>query len=187
MQRASFTISCTGSAPHVIPCTVCPPSMLKIFPPKLEPSLPGGPLSPAYEIKEAPGKGRGLFAKRDIEMGEAIVVERPMLVFPQMMHMRKSGLDTDVHNFLMMQLVQGLTNEDKSLLFTLNNCRPWHQNPVGAILSNAITITLPGNLVHHHAGLFPTISMVNHRYVYPCCPMLLDPVDTMICLRKLRA
>lgn len=42
---------------------------------------------PAYAIRDIPGKGKGIIATRDIALGEIVVVERPVLVYPLMMYM----------------------------------------------------------------------------------------------------
>jgi hypothetical protein len=162
MQFVACAIPCTSSKDHAILCTVYSQSVRKLLPRELKPVLESGPLSPTYEIKDAPGKGRGLFAKYDIQMGEAIVVERPMLVFPNMEH--ASGMETATRRSLLMQLLGKLSKEDISLLSALSNCRPAYPDALGAIFSNAITIALPGGSRDHHAALFPTASLINHRY-----------------------
>ena len=40
-------------------------------------------IQPAYVIKQTPNMGLGVFATRDIEMGELIFAERPLLVSPR--------------------------------------------------------------------------------------------------------
>lgn len=37
----------------------------------------------SLEVKEVPGKGRGVFAARLIKSGEVVLAEQPLLLFPQ--------------------------------------------------------------------------------------------------------
>ncbi|KZT41071.1 SET domain-containing protein [Sistotremastrum suecicum HHB10207 ss-3] len=59
------------------------------------------PEKPAYEIRESPGKGVGMYALRALSAGELIIAERPMLLGPPAVNV---------------QLVwrRGFTHEDKS-------------------------------------------------------------------------
>ncbi|TCD67250.1 hypothetical protein EIP91_000327 [Steccherinum ochraceum] len=47
------------------------------------------PTPSTYCIKEAPGKGLGMYATRDIRAGELIVAERPLLIVPVSMYARR--------------------------------------------------------------------------------------------------
>lgn len=52
------------------------------LPSKLPTLLPPPSPCPAYELRDVPGKGKGLIAIRDIYPGELVLVERPILISP---------------------------------------------------------------------------------------------------------
>lgn len=55
----------------------------KTLPSSLPTLLPPPP--PAYELRDIPGKGKGLIATRDIALNELVIVERPVMLFPLVM------------------------------------------------------------------------------------------------------
>ncbi|THU86385.1 SET domain-containing protein, partial [Dendrothele bispora CBS 962.96] len=75
-----------------------------------------------YKIIETPGKGMGMFATRDIEYGELILTERPLLVFPASpRHM--SSLAYPKH-FTIDQIQQAQLNQLEKLMETLVDQMP---------------------------------------------------------------
>jgi len=72
-----------------------------------------------YMITESPGKGVGMIATRDIEWGELIIAERPMLVIPSVVrHMEAFSFPKD---FTTDQLWQAYLNQMEKLTELLVN------------------------------------------------------------------
>lgn len=50
------------------------------------------PLDKMYRISEAPGKGVGMLADRDINAGELVVAERPLVIVPAKIHTHRPSM-----------------------------------------------------------------------------------------------
>ncbi|KAK7460841.1 hypothetical protein VKT23_008770 [Stygiomarasmius scandens] len=85
--------------------------------PRPDPSRPK-----PYKIVETPGKGMGMFATRDIEWGELIIAERPLLVIPSAI--RYMGALAFPANFTRDQLQQAQLDQMEKLIEMLVNRMP---------------------------------------------------------------
>ncbi|KAH8096639.1 hypothetical protein BXZ70DRAFT_1066025 [Cristinia sonorae] len=91
------------------------------------------PAGTTYRVSEAAGKGLGVFATRDIQMGELIMAERPLMITPVVMPSRcTSELQGLSHNdFVQVKLhdaekifewvVDRMTPENREALMALTN------------------------------------------------------------------
>ncbi|KAF8584458.1 SET domain-containing protein, partial [Ramaria rubella] len=114
----------------------------------------------SYEIKDSPGKGKGLFATRDIQFGQLIVDERPSIITPTTF-VFPAGFT--VEEFC--KIILGyLTKDDTKIVLSLANSKgPEFPTLAGIIATNALEIDLKGGTNSEvYGGLFPTISRVNH-------------------------
>ncbi|KAF8591720.1 SET domain-containing protein [Ramaria rubella] len=112
----------------------------------------------SYKIKDSPGKGKGLFATHAIQLGQLIVVERPSTLMPTVIPMPGN---ITLEGFYR-RILDYLTKKDRQIVLSLANCKgPEHPTLAGIIATNGIKISLKGG-TEDYAGLFPTISRVNH-------------------------
>ncbi|KAL0952333.1 hypothetical protein HGRIS_006613 [Hohenbuehelia grisea] len=164
------------------------------------PSLPGGvseclklegfPQAPqdatcpdAICIQESPErtKGIGLFAARDIPMGELVLAERPIIVMPRRawktLSARQGEAEVTEETLVMMQkwrghvekLVDRLSPENRETYFRLANAMPEScGKPLGIALTNAVEIGMlypeddqEDNYIEY-AGVFKKLSLLNH-------------------------
>ncbi|KAF8993259.1 hypothetical protein BDQ17DRAFT_1368609 [Cyathus striatus] len=70
---------------RTLPGLLAEPGFNERLPPPFEHPLP------AYEIRDAPPKGQGMFATRPLDIGELIILERPLMVVP--MNTDLSGIE----------------------------------------------------------------------------------------------
>ncbi|THU86387.1 SET domain-containing protein [Dendrothele bispora CBS 962.96] len=138
-----------------------------------------------YKIIETPGKGMGMFATCDIEWGELILTERPLLVFPASnRHMSSLAYPKD---FTIDQIQQAQLNQLEKVMETLVNQMPkenqeaykrlanCHQEdgsgPLhGIARTNGFSIgdyyepKIPGfpEAATRYSGTFKDISRINH-------------------------
>lgn len=121
--------------------------------------LPTAPL--AYEIRDTPDKGKGLFATRNIAFGEFIVVERPLIILPLLLVTGWMSADT-IYSMLE-RILKFHTQEDRELFLSLANCKGTDMNKIlGIISTNAIGLHLKG-AKETYTAVCPVISRVNHR------------------------
>ncbi|KIY53428.1 SET domain-containing protein [Fistulina hepatica ATCC 64428] len=100
-----------------------------------------------YQIGDSLLGGLGLFAVRNIKLGELIIVERPLLITSTAMRME---------------------NEIQLLIRALSNCR-WNGNGaneepmMGMVETNSISIDyLPGDIDMTYGAIFNVVSRFNH-------------------------
>ncbi|THU87893.1 SET domain-containing protein [Dendrothele bispora CBS 962.96] len=74
-----------------------------------------------YEIVKSPGKGTGMFATRNIEWGELIIAERPMLVIPAISQVEAMAAKGFAKNYTLAQLRQAQMKEMESTMEILFN------------------------------------------------------------------
>ena len=121
------------------------------------------PYPPKHEIKPVKAAGLGVFATTDIEMGDIIIVERPMIISTQLVTARSNLV---CHQPLALQhtLIKRLSDADREEFFALSNCKGYTKPNISGIAdTNAIGIdALPG-YNGQCAGVCKVISRINHR------------------------
>jgi len=114
---------------------------------------------PSYELREAPGKGLGLFAQRSIAAGELILVERPLLFTP--LWMPPGGRSVELYNVLWSRL----DPQAQATVMSLKNVKNIHTPRfMGIIGTNGLQMKLNGGS-ERYGGVFPVTSRINHRCV----------------------
>lgn len=101
---------------------------------------------PCYEIRDVPGKGVGLFATRDIDVGQLILAENPLFT---------ASSPTSI-----VEAVDRLSDEDRAGFFALrDNHRPDAPSPVTIFKTNVFSLGAGSSL---EGGIFPIASRINH-------------------------
>jgi len=122
------------------------------------PTLPPALLPLPYELSESPGKGVGLFATRSIQMGEILLFERPLLIYPVQFPVHaKLGLGGTADLWLSRFLP-----EDREAFLSLRQHREDIPGFWGILYTNGLEITLKGTS-NDLSGIFPVASRINHR------------------------
>ena len=158
--------------PTPLPFTVTgtEPSALSLLYPgakeALEP-IPGFPtpykpfLRVHYSIDNAPGAGKGMFALTDLNLGDLILRERPLCLFP-----RWFAQDNKASEEYAMATLSLLKPEDYKDFFNLVNCRPTENVPAGIVHTNALGAScMPGDYNGEYACVCRELCRVNHRSV----------------------
>jgi SET domain len=142
------------------------PAGLAALPRSLPRLLPAPP--PSYEIRNAPGKGLGVFATRNIAFGEIIIVERPLIVLPMLLG-RSARSESEARETIlrtMSDLVEFFTPDEQKMFLSLSNAK--QSLGLGEtfciVKSNGIKFRLPG-VPESYVSVCLTLSRVNHRYV----------------------
>ncbi|CAF4203227.1 unnamed protein product [Adineta steineri] len=105
------------------------------------------PQSDLFVIKLIPGKGYGMFAKRDLQCGTVIVCEKPLMKFP-------NGSPP----WLLEAIYDKLDSETQRRIRFLSASKPW-KHPLDSICE---TNSIPLAHGSEEKGVFYYISMVNH-------------------------
>lgn len=101
-------------------------------------------LKTPYEVKPSPGQGLGMFATRDIAVGELIVAENPLVV---------------ASPFNCLSVVESLPAAQKSTFYALTDFHtPNSPTPSGIMRTHALPLG-PDSI---RGGIFPDICRVNH-------------------------
>lgn len=120
----------------------------------------------AYRISPAAGKGSGMFAVRDIPAGAAILVENPIIVFPNVMGIGMSMSREEIFKMLFDRLEPDVRVRAMSL---------WNSKPAtvcvkeeGIVRTNGFGIQLAAPKIANppntgHSGTFLDLSRCNHR------------------------
>lgn len=123
-------------------------------------------LENAYRISEAPGKGYGMFASRDIPVGGVILVENPVIVLQPMMRMGSQMSKEEMMRMLFTRLAPDVRERALSLC----NCKPASlcEKEEGIIRTNGLQVELPVPNIPNppnsvHSGIFLDMSRCNHR------------------------
>ena len=103
-------------------------------------------ISSKVKIQAVPGKGVGLVASQDIEAGEVVVRERPVLVVDQW----------SPHHLL--EAWQDLAPPDRASYSLLANSHPEVPPLVGVALTNMIPLSRDNTKF----GVFLTVARINH-------------------------
>jgi len=119
---------------------------------------------PSYELREAPGKGLGLFAKRQILEGELIIVERPLLFYASStIGVRPVALYDE--------LWHRIEPKTQAIVMSLVNVKDSHiPKFMGIIGTNSFQISLQGGS-ERYGGLFSIASRINHRSAVNLFPL----------------
>lgn len=113
-----------------------------------EPS--GEPDISPFEVKEIPGKGKGLFARADISKGTRILCEKPLLTFESM---SPKHLEPTLAGKL-----KAMTKTEQRQFFSLHNNFPGRYVLSGIVKTNALPCG-PGSSM---GGVYPAICLINH-------------------------
>jgi hypothetical protein len=108
---------------------------------------------PIFEVKEIPGKGRGLVARLDIAMGTRILCEKPLLTAPSMP-------PNQVETYLAAKL-KALPKASQRQILSLHNKSPGKFPFTNTFKTNA----LPCGLDSLTGALYPTICLINHSCI----------------------
>ncbi|KAK7680319.1 hypothetical protein QCA50_016559 [Cerrena zonata] len=123
------------------------------------------PDPPRYKITPIPGAGMGMTATVDIDVGDLIVVERPLIISTQVVAAMGDLPSLHPKEFQRM-LVERLNKQSYEDFFALHNCKGYtRENFTGIIDTNSIGI---GNIPGYNgqcAAVCKLISRANHS----CC------------------
>ncbi|KAF8346579.1 hypothetical protein F5887DRAFT_1073256 [Amanita rubescens] len=112
-----------------------------------------------YRIGDAPGAGKGMFALTDLDTGDLILRERPLMLFP--LTIVGNGLTTV--EVILMQVIMGMKPEDCAEFFKLTNCGTEEHPILGIMSTNSICAKrMPGVYAGRYAGVCRDLSRVNH-------------------------
>lgn len=113
-----------------------------------------------YAIAPIPGKGNGMLAIRDIECGETVLIERPLLLLPtQANSWEEMQSDLEV-------MVDHLDRKDQETVKSLCNSHPASQceELTGLIFTNVMKCTFPQSMfATSYSGLCIDGCRANHR------------------------
>lgn len=133
-------------------------------------ALPGfpTPYNPSirvhYRIGSAPGTGlggKGMFALTDLNLGDLILRERPICLFPQWF----AG-NNDPSEEYAMSILSQLKPDDFEDFFNLANCRTGENIPSGIVNTNSLYAGfMPGEYHGEYACICRDLCRVNHRSV----------------------
>ncbi|KAF5711077.1 SET domain-containing protein [Fusarium mundagurra] len=115
-----------------------------------QPDPPRSIAGPLFEVRDIPGKGRGLIAKVDIPAGTRILRENPLLV-------ASTTIPGDLEATAAPRL-KALSKSQQRQFLSLHNNFPGKDPFSGIIRTNALPCG-PGSIV---GGVYPTICLINH-------------------------
>lgn len=127
----------------------------KTLPSILPTLLPPLQFPPAYEVRNVPGKGKGIIATRNIAFGEIVIMERPILIFPRLMLDINSVLGFQAH------AKQSMTREDWIKFNDLANVQGNFPTFDGIRFTNTFGIQLQKGK-EKYSGVFFELSRLNH-------------------------
>lgn len=122
----------------------------------------------AYEVRAAAaGKGMGIFAARDVQVGERILAEAPLarwtIAKNQPSHVRLKSFAA---------VVEGMSSARREAFFSLSQAEHHHaqqRTMMGTWLTNALPIEYEdGNDEHDTGAIFATICRLNHACAPNC-------------------
>lgn len=112
-----------------------------------------------YRIGDAPGAGQGMFALTDLETGDLILRERPLLLLPLYMIGTSATLEQ-----LYAKIIALLKPEDRVEFAKLANCKTDGNPLMGIMSTNALSaLRMPGTYDGRYCGICRDLSRVNHR------------------------
>lgn len=110
-----------------------------------------------YELKDVPGKGKGLVATAKIPQGTRILCEEAVIRFP---HIHDQRVNKSLQRCIC-QLVNALTEQQRLAFLSLHNIYPYKNHAeqyIGIIRTNAFSIEDDGS----GGGVFLEASRINH-------------------------
>ena len=116
-----------------------------------------------YRIGDAPGAGKGMFALKDLDVGDLILRERPLCLVPQ--HLWR-GLSISPEQMFTL-VVSLMKPQDREDFFRLANCKDKAVDSIrGIIDTNSLNAScMPGDYNGRYGGICRDLSRVNHRSV----------------------
>ncbi|KAL5501622.1 hypothetical protein ACEPAH_8882 [Sanghuangporus vaninii] len=109
----------------------------------------------AFDVVDIPGKGKGLVAMRDIEQGELLIKERPLIVVPSSINLSPTQLLKD--------RLRNLTQNQKDEYYSLSYVHPGKD--LKSLSEDDITLAIfqtNGISAGDSVGLFPRTARLNH-------------------------
>ena len=124
-----------------------------------------------YRIGDAPGAGKGMFTLTDLDTGDLILRERPLLLFP----IYTFG-DIAQVKMIHMQMVASMKREDCAEFAKMANCKTEGGSISGIMNTNALhALRMPGSYDGVYGGVCRDLSRVNHRSVTVVCGFFQNP------------
>ncbi|KAF8990517.1 hypothetical protein BDQ17DRAFT_1333435 [Cyathus striatus] len=148
-------------------------------------------LTPAYEIRETPSMGQGMFATRPLQIGDLILVERPLMVLPVCMddsaveecprmlrELLKEGRDTKsiaapagLIEPMLELMFNRMSKENQEAFMELANAHT--HDPSSPRLSsiwrtNSYELTELGEEGDKYGAIFKEMSRINHSCRFNC-------------------
>ena len=129
---------------------------------------------PCYIIKEIEGKGKGMVATRDIEYGELIIQERPVMKI--MRH--------EENEVALKSMFEQLSDSEKISIMNLHDAhsKDNHKTLLGIKQSNAFAKDVEGNL----SVLCPIASKFNHSCLQNVDHVFVEPYQRVYAVRNIR-
>lgn len=122
----------------------------------------------AYEVKPSDGKGLGVFATRDIAVGELILAEKPLVVASDLKHVEEAlGRLTDEQKGQYRELVSKGSAGDAN--GSANGSDSTTNDESAAFKRLAIPLARPGTEGNEPFGVFVIISRINHSCTPNVC------------------
>lgn len=122
------------------------------------------PLPRPYRIAASPGAGLGMFATREIAMGETIVIERAVVLVPALIiGAQQLGMNDGLESMLSV-----LPEDIQQRVNALSVCKvaPGENELFARVMTNSLKCNFPqSKALPTYAGVFPDISRCNHRFV----------------------
>lgn len=126
------------------------------------PLVPPSPLPRPYRVMKSktPGGGLAMRAARDIERGETIIIERPLLIYPKYSPFGSMEQTVDY----LTKALDNLSERDRKRFWSLPNCKGRDSGVIGLMETNNIRAEFPQSehFPYYHS-ICPEISRCNHR------------------------
>ncbi|KUI59135.1 SET domain-containing protein 5 [Cytospora mali] len=107
---------------------------------------------PLFEVKDVPGKGKGLVARLNISKGTQVLCEKPLLTVA-------SGPPPNQLEPMLAAKLKALPRTKQREFLSLHNNFPGKFTFTGIVRTNALPCG-PGSIV---GGVYPTICLINHN------------------------
>ncbi|KAF9517805.1 hypothetical protein BS47DRAFT_1359331 [Hydnum rufescens UP504] len=173
-QLGSLGFELSPASDSSLPCSACTITNFR-------PLKPPGAAVLGYRVADAgSGKGMGVFALKSFEVGELVLTEAPLVIYPR----DPGDLDSDA---MFDHLFASMNAADQKVVMAMANCKGSDMSPFEGILkTNVLGISLPGGregVPDGYAGLFPVMGRINHS----CCPSVVLRFDWETFALEIRA